>query len=105
MNDSYKTKQIKKSIYDAEKTTIDKVDTKFLFSREFIDFNGERNSVTINLIIDYLEGTFKILPVSGDMFNFNYCNPESVNLHRSILYIMQEAYDFGVKEINNEKTN
>jgi hypothetical protein len=103
MREDYTTNQIKKHIVNAEKTTVDKSNSEFLFTRSYIDFNGGKESITVILGVDYLASTFKILPIKGDMFNFNYCKHESISMHKAILTVMAEAYEFGVKEISNVK--
>lgn len=103
MIDNYLTSKVKKALKNSEKITVNKHTSEFIFSRDFFNFDGEEDYVSIKLTVNYLENRFSILPINGDLFNFQHCCPESIKLHRSILSVMAEAYEYGAKEVAGDK--
>ena len=97
MRENYTNKQIKKHIENAEKTTIVKSNSEFLFTREYFDFDGNRKSIQLILLVNYKTKRFEIINEESD---FHYCKLENISDHRAVLTVMAEAYEYGVKEIS-----
>ena len=81
--------------------TYKKVETKYKFSKDWIDITEQTQEVTVNLIINYLNKTFSITPANQVAGKFTFCQggANSAIMWGAILETIKEATYFAYKEL------
>ena len=81
--------------------TFKKVETKFKFSKDWIDLTEKTQSVNVDLIINYQNKTFSVTPANQVAGKFTFCQggSNSVNMWNAVLDVMKEANRFAHKEL------
>jgi len=98
-DDSYLTKKVNKHIKNSGTSIRTKINEEYEFQEIYLDCNGNYETVTVILHIDHRENNYTILPINGDMFNFQYNTYENYERTLAILAAIKKALEFGRDEL------